>query len=241
MNLFELAKKTIEKLRLMEVAIKVRTLVSGIFFSLTKKKLFEVDQLNYWSSRAKKDTKEDDEYYKKFNNEIVDKLRSLEDVKSMLEIGSYLGERTELLSDNFPDIKIIASDIGTEQMKKCAMRFDGRKNISFTVCSATHLPFKDDSFDMVFSTTCLQHIPYSNIQRAIDEIERVAKNHILFVEAYLKHIPQNKKIQYLGISYYYMHDYENLLDNRKLKKGEIRGISDNNNYTRYTLFHYTKA
>jgi SAM-dependent methyltransferase len=42
----------------------------------------------------------------------------------------------------------------------------------------TDLPFEDDSFDLVFSSEVLEHIPESDVPRVVGELCRVAKNHL---------------------------------------------------------------
>jgi len=47
------------------------------------------------------------------------------------------------------------------------------------VGSVLNLPFKDDSFDDVVAFEVLEHIPYENFQTALNEMKRVAKNHVV--------------------------------------------------------------
>jgi protein-L-isoaspartate(D-aspartate) O-methyltransferase len=56
---------------------------------------------------------------------------------------------------------------------------------SLEVANATHLPFADDSFDLVFSITTLHNLYCFDLEKALCEIERVGRKHkYIVVESY---------------------------------------------------------
>jgi ubiquinone/menaquinone biosynthesis C-methylase UbiE len=77
-----------------------------------------------------------------------------------------------------------AVDINSWAVSEASQFYPG---ISFSVASATELPFPDHSFDAVITWTVLQHIPNALVGKALSEIKRVAnpKSLIILCEATL--------------------------------------------------------
>ncbi len=90
--------------------------------------------------------------------------------KSVLEIGCGLG--TDLLQFARGGAKVTGVDLTPKSVELVKKRFEmeGLK-VEAQVADAESLPFKDDSFDMVYSFGVLHHTP--NTQKAIDEVYRV--------------------------------------------------------------------
>ena len=61
--------------------------------------------------------------------------------------------------------------------------------------SAEQLPFSDSSVDLVFTCTVLIHVPDDELNRACDEIFRVARRHILLIEYFS---PRKETVSYRG-------------------------------------------
>jgi SAM-dependent methyltransferase len=99
-----------------------------------------------------------------------------------LEIGCGFGRLSPYIAEQFE--QHTAVDINSWAVSE-AGRFYPK--ISFSVASATKLPFPDDSFDTVITWTVLQHIPNSLVGNALSEIKRVAnpKSLIILCEATL--------------------------------------------------------
>jgi len=55
-----------------------------------------------------------------------------------------------------------------------------RKNLDFIVCDAAHLPFKDETFDVVFEKDSLHHM--KNHARVLTEMRRVSRAKVVVVE-----------------------------------------------------------
>jgi SAM-dependent methyltransferase len=90
--------------------------------------------------------------------------------------------------------KVIALDITTEL-------FQNVKGIDFTLGNVCRLPFKDNSFDFIFSSSLIEHVPAPNVM--VSELGRVLKKDGIF---YLSFPPfwspvgshQFKPFHYLG-------------------------------------------
>lgn len=104
----------------------------------------------------------------------------LEDQGICLEIGCANGFNSCLLSDRSK--RIIATDLLKEDMKTHSQGMStarqlfsmmDAKNCTALSCSGEELPFRDSSFDMVFSFNTLEHIPQKS--KTVKEINRVLK------------------------------------------------------------------
>lgn len=58
-------------------------------------------------------------------------------------------------------------------IEEAKIRSSGKSNINFVVCDAEHLPFNEETFDLVHCRATLHHIPEP--AKAILEISRVIK------------------------------------------------------------------
>ena len=63
------------------------------------------------------------------------------------------------------------------KVAKSHLKSSGKKNVSFVYGDATKMRFKDNSFDVVYCSQVLEHIP--DCEKAVREIARVSKKHIL--------------------------------------------------------------
>lgn len=93
-----------------------------------------------------------------------------------LEIGCGFGRLSPYIAEHFQ--QHTAVDINTWAVSEASQFYP---NISFSVASATELPFPDHSFDTVITWTVLQHIPNSLVGKALGEIKRVANPRSLII------------------------------------------------------------
>jgi len=91
----------------------------------------------------------------------------------ILELGSGTGEYTKLLSQNYPNAKIIGIDISKEMINIAKRKCAGCKNVTFKVESVYKVKEKDESFDLVCGFYTLHHL---KIKSTIKEIRRVLKD-----------------------------------------------------------------
>ena len=99
-----------------------------------------------------------------------------------LEIGCGFGRLSPYIAEHFEHHTAV--DINTWAVSEASQFYP---KVSFSVASATELPFPDHSFDAVLTWTVLQHIPNSLVGNALSEINRVAnpKSLIILCEATL--------------------------------------------------------
>ena len=70
-------------------------------------------------------------------------------------------------------INIFGADISIGMLKKCKKNFQNKFKLTLINCCAEDLPFKDNSFDIVFHVGGLNF--FNDKKKAIDEMIRVAK------------------------------------------------------------------
>ncbi len=118
-------------------------------------------------------------YYEKFDwekanlsNKISDKIDKIiatipSDVKSILDVGCGDGTITNSLYKKF-------FAVGLDRSVN-ALKFVQANKVS---ASAAYLPFSDNSFDMIFSSEMLEHLPDEIFYSAISEMKRVARKYL---------------------------------------------------------------
>lgn len=95
---------------------------------------------------------------------------------SVLEVGCGLGGNLKKLIAK----RRVGIDFSPKMIEKA---LDPKEDIEYYVASVTDIPFPDQSFDLVLSYGCLQHVDSKDLEKAMDEIKRVAKKHIIISEA----------------------------------------------------------
>jgi ubiquinone/menaquinone biosynthesis C-methylase UbiE len=96
--------------------------------------------------------------------------RIREPIHSVLDFGCGQGACTALLSTVFPKAKISGVDISEIAIKKAAERFPEH---GFFLFDGEITPFKDNSFDLVFSYHVLEHV--HAVEASVREICRIAR------------------------------------------------------------------
>ncbi|KAI4245780.1 MAG: hypothetical protein L6R40_002308 [Gallowayella cf. fulva] len=105
-------------------------------------------------------------------------LGSLKPDMDILDIGCGPGSLTVDLASKVPQGKVIGLDTTADPFgegRKLAAARDIR-NVSFEVGDARHLPFPDNTFDMVHAHQVLQYLKEDERIHAIREMRRVAKS-----------------------------------------------------------------
>ena len=123
-------------------------------------------------------------YYADIIGKIIKQTKS----KSFLEVGA--GELTHinkiynlLKKNNFKIDKSGALDISFKRLLAGKKYLKSKKNkINYIVQgNAAELPFADDSFDLIYTTHCLEQVP-SLFVESVNEMLRVAKNYVVLLE-----------------------------------------------------------
>jgi ubiquinone/menaquinone biosynthesis C-methylase UbiE len=104
-------------------------------------------------------------------------LKYLETIKfqynTVLDVGSSIGNAVKYLQ--LQGIDAHGIEISPIAVKNATNR--GIKNC--IVGSATHLPYSNNSFDMVISTDVIEHLKEEDVDTAFGEMVRVANNYIV--------------------------------------------------------------
>lgn len=99
----------------------------------------------------------------------------------VLEVGSGTSRMSVLVSLFIK--KVVALDKDTKLINK-AVNITNRPNVEFIIGDAFNLPFKDNSFDIVFSQGLLEHFTDNNIDKILKEKLRVSRMVIFSVPNY---------------------------------------------------------
>lgn len=112
-------------------------------------------------------------YHNKGNIGVVhaDNIVNNYDFNSILDIGCSYGDAVEYYQEKGKDSYGI--DVALTPIKKCR-----KKGLKCITASVLNIPFKNDNFDVVVTSDVLEHLDYSDLNRAIKEITRVSKKYI---------------------------------------------------------------
>ena len=97
---------------------------------------------------------------------------------SILEVGCGWAENLMGIRDLHPDKKMVGVD-KTEGVVKDAKIATG---LDIRIGNVLHLDFKDNEFDVVFTNALFCMLEIEDVEQALEEVIRVAKKRIIFVE-----------------------------------------------------------
>jgi ubiquinone/menaquinone biosynthesis C-methylase UbiE len=95
---------------------------------------------------------------------------------SVLYVSIGTGKNLEFIpaNINLASLNIFGADISLGMLKKCKKKYADKLNLTLVNCCAEDLPFKDNSFDIVFHVGGINF--FNDKKKAINEMIRVAKN-----------------------------------------------------------------
>jgi len=96
---------------------------------------------------------------------------------SILDFGCGDGLMASFVKVFFPHAKIFGVDPSQESIEFAQ---EAHPSISFSV-SNEHIPFPDNTFDLMYAAGVFHHIPFSEHKKYFDEIHRVLKSQGIFV------------------------------------------------------------
>jgi SAM-dependent methyltransferase len=95
---------------------------------------------------------------------------------TLLDVGAGTGSFYELLP---PHVEYVPLDIDRRKLDRLLEKHEGLDGV---VGSATALPFDDGSFDYTLCTNVAHHLSDQDLQLMLDELGRVARHQIIFVD-----------------------------------------------------------
>ena len=113
-----------------------------------------------------------------------------------------------------------------------AMLDYGRKHLpaqlaSHIVCSdITALPYPDGAFDIVFTRGVLMHCPQDTIEKAISELERVAKGEMILIEEAFWNDASHRGPTFSLNDYTFIHDYSSILARKGWQISEKKVVDE---------------
>ncbi|HAG11509.1 MAG TPA: hypothetical protein DCK76_09050 [Desulfotomaculum sp.] len=142
------------------------------------------------------------------------------DVESILDIGCGDGYITNSLPES---LQIVGMDISEQ-----ALKYVRREH---KVGSITNIPYQDTSFDLVMANDIIEHLHDTDFQKAVSELQRVAKKYILITVPHNEQLETNQtKCANCGMTYH-IHWHQrscneknliSLMDSGKWRVREIR-------------------
>jgi ubiquinone/menaquinone biosynthesis C-methylase UbiE len=206
-----------------------------------------VDQRAYWESRSLKsgderESVEGDAYYEQLDAMVLDRLRRYGDGhRFFLEVGTYQGYRLSKLARALDRRSFVGVDLGFVNLAVGAGRLPRPANATVVNADACALPFRPGSADLVFTIVALTHVPPDRVALALREMVAVTARYVMLIEIDCRPMRWGKRLQAMGLSYGYMHRYEQLLDRRVARVIERVPIRDEHGDPRYTLFVFEKV
>lgn len=92
-----------------------------------------------------------------------------------LELGCGTGILTRFMKLTFPKAKITASDMSSSYLKKAQHNLADLQGVNFIQAHAEDLPFKNETFDIVYSCYLFHELPLEVRKKTLTESQRVLK------------------------------------------------------------------
>lgn len=133
----------------------------------------------------------DSEYFARYKIEIVAKLPGIEQVQHILDFGCGDGISLKFFNELLPNRALAGIDVSEESIAEAKKR--NLSNATLKSFDGFHVPFDDNTFDLVFVANVYHHIDHSKHQQVSAEILRVLKPGCRFVM--FEHNPYNPVTQ----------------------------------------------
>ena len=106
---------------------------------------------------------------------LLEQLEVLEERKParVLDVGSGPGRASGVMKGRWPKADVLALDIALPMLRQVPKNTRFWRPIRCVCAEAAHLPFADNSIDVIFSNLCLQWVP--DLPAALAEFRRVLR------------------------------------------------------------------
>lgn len=193
-------------------------------------KVVSVEGEYYWRNRSLYDSRKDwhdesswiDGYWNSKDHPhrqlIVSALRNVE-FNSVLEVGCNAGPNLALIRRSFElaDYNIGGVDVNLDALEKGKSELPG---LEWCEGSVDELPFLDKTWDVVIADAVLMYVEPERIEKAIEEMVRVARKGLILVEWHDKSVLGKVK------DFHWARNYEKLLADRGLEVEKIKITKD---------------
>jgi SAM-dependent methyltransferase len=128
---------------------------------------------------------DDNPYYRYKRDRFLDTFLDGIDFKSreVLEIGVGPGGNLERIALRSPDSQLYGVDISLRMLALAAKRLTRFEKVHLEPCDGSRLPFRDQSIDISFTVTVLQHVADAGaLQILASEMQRVTREKIVIFE-----------------------------------------------------------
>lgn len=113
-------------------------------------------------------------------------------VTSALEVGCNIGANLQWLAELLGPERCAGVDVNEKALRRLGERVPG---VDARLASARELPFADGSFDLVFTTGVLIHVPAADLDGIMREVARCSRRHVLCGEYFAE---QETEVFYRG-------------------------------------------
>jgi ubiquinone/menaquinone biosynthesis C-methylase UbiE len=139
----------------------------------------------------------------------------------VLEIGCGFGRNLKFLMENLSyQPKLVGFDISESMIGKAK---EGVNDKVLLGCGdITSLPFRDRSYDLVYTHATLMHVPEEDVSTAIQELKRVAKKYLILIEETYWSKGNLRRGTFKPNEYTFIYDYKMLASQSGLVIEEMR-------------------
>lgn len=179
---------------------------------------------SYWTGRSVEDEERDwgykketwlDDYWASRKHEhrmeVIKALIPFE-LKSLGEVGCNVGPNLDVVHEHFPQATLWGIDVSEDAIERAKIN----TGATVQVGDACRLPWDSQSIDVLLYDAVLMYVPFPEIEKAMDEIERVALKGAILVERYA----DTKEGAVKG--HVWARDYKALLEDRGFTVEEIK-------------------
>ncbi len=210
----EILKILLYRAKLLNIITKLRHRTYSLLRGGYHPKKFWDGWSDYYSSQKTQQKIDKGQYW------LLKKVEELKP-KNILEIGCGFGRNLRFLSEylSYP-AAMVGFDISESMIRKAKQNLN--KQVLLGCADVNALPFRENSYDLVFTHATLMHVPEKNIRRAVKELQRVTKQCVIIIEETYWSLRNIRSTTFKPNEYTFFYDYAQLLSECRLKIIEMK-------------------